>query len=180
VDFSQFLPRGHYADLPTLQRYFRAMMWLGRIDFPLLRTSPMAGTPELFRRSVTAAFALRGLMDADALARSRRRDAPVCAYVGAADSMAPPDVARLTAELGLAGVDLSAVSDEALAAALVAGAYGSQRILSQIVIQAPHEGTWPLDATFLFLGQRYVFDSHVFSNVVYDRVNLRASGVPCG
>lgn len=178
VDFSQFLPRGHYAQSAVLQRYFRAMMWLGRIDFPLLRTNPTTGTPELFRRSVAAAFALRGLMDADALARWRRIDATVRAFVGEPDSMGPPDVDRLKADLGLAGDDLSAVSDEALAAAIVAGAYGSQRILSQIVIQAPHEGTWPLAATFLFLGQRYVFDSHVFSNVVYDRVNLGASGVP--
>jgi hypothetical protein len=41
------------------------------------------------------------------------------------------------------------------------------------VIQAPHEGPWPLDAVFLFFGQRYTLDSHVFSNVVYDRVAKR-------
>ncbi len=176
VDFSQFLPRGHYTQSPVLQQYFRAMMWLGRIDFPFLRTNPMTGTSELFRRSVAGSFALRGLMDADARARWGLIDATVRAFVGEPDSMCPPDVDRLKADLGLAGDDLSAVSDEALAAAIVAGAYGNQRILSQIVIQAPHEGTWPLDATFLFLGQRYVFDSHVFSNVVYDRVNV--SGMP--
>ena len=32
------------------------------------------------------------------------------------------------------------------------------------------KGTLPLSRTFLLLGQRYVVDSHVFSNVVYDRV----------
>ena len=32
------------------------------------------------------------------------------------------------------------------------------------------EGTLPLSRSFLLLGQRYVVDSHVFSNVVYDRV----------
>jgi hypothetical protein len=31
-------------------------------------------------------------------------------------------------------------------------------------------GTLPLSRVFLLLGQRYVVDSHVFSNVVYDRV----------
>lgn len=172
IDWSQFLPRGHYADSLVLQRYFRAMIWLGRIDLPLLQTNPNTGTPELFRRSVAAAFALRGLMDADALARWERIDATVRAFVGEPDSMGPADVDRLKSDLGLSGDDLSAVPDEVLAAAIVAGAYGSQRILSQIVMQLPHEGTWPLDATFLFVGQRYVFDSHVFSNVVYDRVNL--------
>lgn len=32
-DFSQYKPRGYYAGNPTLEGYFRAMMWLGRITF---------------------------------------------------------------------------------------------------------------------------------------------------
>lgn len=177
VDFSQFRPRGHYATFPSLTAYFRASMWLGRIDLPMLRTDPSTGAPVLFRRSVAGALALRQLMDDAALARWRAIDATIRAFVGEPDSMGPPEVDRLLADLGLAGDDLSAVSDQALATALVAGAYGNQRILSQIVIQDPHPGTWPLDATFLFMGQRYVFDSHVLSNVVYDRVNP-GPGVP--
>lgn len=178
VDFSQFLPRGHYTDSAVLQRYFRAVMWLGRIDLPLLRTNPVTGAPELHRSSVVGAMALRGLMDAEAFARWGHVDAAIRAFVGEPDSMAPPDVDRLQAALGVVGADLTGVSDEALAAAIVAGAYGNQRILGQLVMQAPHEGAWPLDATFLLLGQRYAFDSHVFSSVVYDRVNPGTPGVP--
>ncbi len=171
IDFSQFKPRGHYVGVPALEQYFRAMMWMGRIDFPLLHTNSETGKTELIRRSVQGALALRGLMDQPAMARWQAIDQALRAFVGEPDSMSPPDVDRLKADLGLDGSDLSAISDEKLAAAIVAGAYGRQKILSQIVIQPPHEGAWPLDATFLFLGQRYVFDSHVFSNVVYDRVN---------
>ncbi len=173
VDWSQFLPRGHYTHTEALRRYFRAMIWLGRIDLPFLQTDPGTGTQVFRRRSVEAAFALRHLMDADAFARWSRVDATIRAFVGEPDSMGPPDVDRLEADLGIAGGDLSSVPDETLAAAIVAGAYGTQRILSQIVIQALHEGPWPLDATFLFMGQRYVFDSHVLSNVVYDRAPRR-------
>eukprot|EP00026_Physarum_polycephalum_P003451 Phypoly_transcript_03462.p1 GENE.Phypoly_transcript_03462~~Phypoly_transcript_03462.p1 ORF type:complete len:786 (+),score=111.21 Phypoly_transcript_03462:47-2404(+) len=32
IDFTQFKPRGHYAKLPALRQYFRAMTWLGTID----------------------------------------------------------------------------------------------------------------------------------------------------
>src|SRR5207244_4867388 len=32
LDFSQFKPRGHYMDTVRLQRYFKATLWLGRID----------------------------------------------------------------------------------------------------------------------------------------------------
>jgi len=34
-DYSQYKPRGHYTRTPELERYFRAMMWLGRITFSL-------------------------------------------------------------------------------------------------------------------------------------------------
>jgi hypothetical protein len=180
IDFSQFKPRGHYTDSPELERYFRTMMWLGRIDFPFLHTNPATGKPELVRRSVAAALALRSLMDEAALARWKRIDATVRGFVGEPDSMAPPEVDRLKADLGLAAgaVALDGISDEALAQAIVKGAYGKQRILSQIVMHPPHDDTWPLDATFLFFGQRYVFDSHVFSNLVYDRVNSSDPAVP--
>ncbi len=170
IDFSQWKPRGHYAGEPALERYFRAVMWLGRIDFPFLQTDPRAGKPVLVRRCVAAALALRAAMDDDARARWGRLDATIRAFVGEPDSMAPPEVDRLAADLAIAGPSLGGIADDALAAAIVAGAYGRQKILSQIVIQAPHDGPWPLDAVFLFFGQRYVFDSHVLSNVVYDRV----------
>jgi hypothetical protein len=172
VDFSQFKPRGHYTDDPRLEKYFRTMMWLARIDVALIHTDEGTGKPVLVRQGVSGALALRALMDSAAFDRWKRVDATVRAFVGEPDSMAPPEVDKLKADLHITGNDVDAsVSDEALAAALVAGAYGHQRILSQIVLQAPHDGeTWPLDATFNFFGQRYVFDSHVFSNVVYDRV----------
>ena len=170
IDFSQFKPRGHYTDDPRLGTYFRAMIWLGRMDLPFLHTDPATGQQQLVRRSVAAAFALRALLDDAALARWKRIDATVRAFVGEPDSMAPPDVDRLKTDLGLPGYDIAGVTDAALAQAITAGAYGGQRILSQIVIQGNHSGAWPIDASFLFFGQRYTFDSHVFSNLVYDRV----------
>jgi Protein of unknown function (DUF3160) len=173
IDFSQFKPRGHYTDDPRLESYFRAMIWLGRIDFPFIHTDSATSKQVLVRQSVNAAFALRALLDDAALARWKRLDRTIRAFVGEPDSMAPPEIDRLKADLGLAAYDVSGVSDAALAQAIVAGSYGQQKILSQIVIQAPHDGPWPLDAVFLFFGQRYTFDSHVFSNVVYDRVERR-------
>lgn len=32
-DYSQYIPRGHYTRSPALKKYFKAMMWLGRMTF---------------------------------------------------------------------------------------------------------------------------------------------------
>jgi hypothetical protein len=175
IDFSQFTPRGHYKGDPVLERYFRAMIWLGRIDFPIIEyTVGGDGTVQetLHRDLLAAAFALGAVMDDTATARWQRIDAIVGAFVGEHDAMTPPQLTALQADLGIGdATGLAAKSDDEIVQAIVAGGYGQQRISSQIVISPPHAGTLPLAATFLLMGQRYVVDSHVFSNVVYDRVN---------
>ena len=59
--------------------------------------------------------------------------------------------------------------DATIAAAIVAGNYGGQRISSHHD-QRVAGRTPPLSRVFMLMGQRYVLDSHVFSNVVFDRV----------
>lgn len=174
IDFSQFEVRGHYADYEDLASYFRAMMWLGRTDFRLLETQS-DGTRVFRRRQLEAALALRSLMDDGALRDWRAVDRAIGAFVGEHDYMIVPELDQLLADVGRsveAGV--GDVADEVLAQAILDGQYGEQRILSQIVIKNPASPrTLPLDASFAFLGQRYTVDSHVFSNVVYDRVEKR-------
>jgi hypothetical protein len=170
VDFSQFKPRGHYTQSPTLQRYFRAMMWLGRIELRLIETLEDGST--LFRRRpFEAALALRGLLG-DAERSYRRLDDSYRAFVGESDNMTLDDVQQLQAELRLPNVAAARDRDDAeLAAAITRGGYGEQQIASQLMMNGTADlHTLPLSRSFLLLGQRYTLDSHVFSNVVFDRV----------
>ncbi len=170
VDFSQLTPRGHYTDSETLKRYFRATMWLGRIDLRLIETQP--DHSQVFnRRQLEAAYVLRAVMNDAAMADWKRIDDTIGAFVGEPDNMTLPQLDALLHDLGLAGpAELSKKSDAEIAQAIVAGSYGAQRISSHIMVNGLRSGTMPLSSTFLLLGQRYVLDSHVFSNVVYDRV----------
>ncbi|GAI43997.1 unnamed protein product [marine sediment metagenome] len=34
-DYSQYVPRGHYTRNEKFKKYFKTMMWYGRIDFKL-------------------------------------------------------------------------------------------------------------------------------------------------
>jgi hypothetical protein len=172
VDFSQFAPRGHYLGVPELERYFRAMMWLGRMDLPIIDVDPNTGKTTFQRRMLEAAVGFSILLDSATFAHWKHIDDTVRAFVGEPDAMEPPDVPRLLADLKVTSPEqLATIPDEQISQAMVNGAYGQQAIASQIIIGLPHDGTLPLAATYLLMGQRYVVDSHVFSNVVYDRSN---------
>lgn len=169
-DFSQFTPRGHYTDAPELSRYFRAMMWLQRVDFRLIETQD-TGEQVFSRRQLEAALALRALMDDAALGRWRDIDQAVQAFVGEADYMLPPDLDAFLAELGAEDARaLEDRSDAELAQKILDGGWGAQRISSHYMVNGIGQGTMPLNRSLAFFGQRYTVDAHVFSNVVYDRV----------
>ncbi|WP_437785666.1 DUF3160 domain-containing protein [Sorangium sp. So ce1097] len=172
MDFSQFEPRGHYADrlLPELERYFRSMMWLGRVDLRFLATQP-DGTQRFDRRQLEGAYVLRALVGPETLARYKRIDDALQAFVGESDTMTLPELDGLIEDLGLNDASgLAGVPDERIAEVIVKEGHGAQRIASHIMINGLDRGTMPLSSSFALLGQRYVVDSHVFSNVVYDRV----------
>ncbi len=174
IDFSQFDPRGHYRGIPDLETYFRAMMWLGRIDLRLVETQP--DHSQVFHRDqLKASFGLLQVMGNQEKALHKNIDETIGAFVGEADNMTVAELDALLNDLGLASADkLDDLSDRQIAQTILNGGYGTQRISSHIMINGVGEGTMPLSSTFLLLGQRYVVDSHVFSNVVYDRVQRGA------
>jgi hypothetical protein len=175
IDFSQFMPRGHYADDTRLQAYFRAMIWLGRTDFRFLQydTFAPAGTPpRFFRRQFLDGLLLAALTDDNSrLTTWRQIDDVLRGFVGESDNMTVADFPKLRDVTGTATpAALAALSDDAIAQALLDGGFGIQRIASQVLFVPPEGAGVPLDRVFLFFGQRFVIDSQVFSDVVFDRV----------
>ena len=172
VDFSQYAPRGHYVGTPELERYFRSMMWLGAMDLRLIETQE-DGSSVFRRRQLELAYALRALFDSAALDDFGAIDGTVRAFVGESDNMTLAELDQLLADLDLGSASgLAELDDRTIAQAIVDGRYGTQQISGHILINGTR-GEIPLSSTFLLFGQRYVVDSHVFSNVVYGRVPER-------
>jgi hypothetical protein len=147
------------------------MMWLGRIDFRLIETQSN-GDLVFYRRQFDAMLALNALFDEQNRARHQSIDEVIETFVGESDNLKVSELARLLADLGAppnaAAVD---VPDQRVAQAILDGGYGAQRIASDIMVHGTaHQGPLPLHRAFLVFGQRYALDSHVFSNVVYDRI----------
>ena len=170
-DFSQFTPRGHYTDSPLLGQYFRAMIWLGRFDMRMIDVDD-EGNQRFDRRQFDAALGMTALWSqGDNRTAWQIMDTALDLFVGEPDSMKPPEFPALLQALGAADLTaVNAIDDATIQAALVAGNFGSQRIASRVMITGVRYQALPLPRSFLLLGQRYVIDSNVFSNVTYDRV----------
>jgi len=180
-DYSQYVPRGHYTRNEDFQRYFRAMMWHGRMSFHLANPDD----PEAARRETRGALLIvRALHNSQAggepaLDVWERIYEPTAFFVGTADDLTVhdytavaqavygglPDPATLAGEARL---------DEFIAAArqlrppAIVGGYVTDQ-------EDPEEVTMG----FRFMGQRFIPDSYMFQQLVYDQVKgYRGSGEP--
>jgi len=175
-DYSQFKPRGHYLGVPELEKYFQAMMWLGRTDFRFAEFDS-GNAKWLWRpRQVMGALLLRQAIEAGGASQGvQAADDLITLMVGPIDYIDLSGMAKLSADQGWqdpsAVEQLDAAAIDALIAKLAAGFYGKQQIASHYLETDPLSAeTTPLPPSFALLGQRFVIDSYVFSNVVYDRV----------
>ncbi|NOZ02308.1 MAG: DUF3160 domain-containing protein, partial [Deltaproteobacteria bacterium] len=162
-DFSQFKPRGHYTETEELQRYFRAMIWLGRTEIALTRHH---------REFIVSWLLLNIMQNAAKMGQWKAFDKTIQVFVGKSDNLTMDGFAQFMEDQG---ADLAKVIDPAAAEdlmrALEEGGYADQKIMSQIMATDPFSSTpTALPPIFLFLGQRFVIDSYVFHNVTYDRI----------
>lgn len=176
-DFSQFTVRGHYTDKPELGRYFQSMIWIGRTEFmltkPVQHDMPQQ-TDEDIQRQLIDASLLAGLIDDAGVGdRIAAIDGLLELLVGESDNVRAEHLTGLLGDLGMTDaadlLDMQRVKD--FQALLATKPYANQRINSQILYSNPMdpEQLAPPSA-FLLLGQRFIIDSYVFGNVVYDKI----------
>lgn len=168
VDFSQFKVRGHYENSELLRRYFKAMMWCGRID---LRVADAHG--ESSAREMGAAIVLHDLLRrAGKVETWRNFDQLLQAFVGRTDSMTFAHLDALLAAARIASPadvkDLATL--EQLQAKLLAGKLGLQQIPSDAFLVPRGPEQVPLPRSFTVLGQKFILDSWVLSKVVFDDI----------
>lgn len=184
LDFSQFTVRGHYTHefwgengRRTLGNYFKAMMWLGRMDFYL--TPPPAGpdeqpwTRDEIRRMMAGALLMNELLDmADVRDELNTIDEIITFMVGESDNLTPTELSSVVEELGITP---TSIYDDTLYDTfqneLVSNVVYGQRIMSAFFIVDPFSNTPDeLPVSYRLSGQRFIIDSYVLANVVYDRI----------
>ncbi|MDC0935009.1 DUF3160 domain-containing protein [Pirellulales bacterium] len=178
VDYSQFAPRGHYAQTSHLQHYFRAMMWLGRADcgFHFLPVDPTTGLIIDWRRELRNAALLSHLVRDSGNDSNLRAMAELHRLlVGRSDNLSVPQMLATMDSEQVADVEaLSGVNNpklEWLAASLSKSGEGQQQIRSQSIVSNPYDDyKVPPPALFQVFGQSFAADAFVLSHTVFDSI----------
>jgi hypothetical protein len=166
-DYTQYVPRGHYTLSPELERYFRAMMWYGRMTFHSeAGVVSLAKAREATRRAllITQLMHKVSVTTEPALTVWERIYLPTVFFVGKSDDLTVykyAAIARTIYGANLASVPVNSFGDEAKLTAF----------LNQVAALPP-----PLIAAdewgkgFRFMGQRFIPDSYMFEEMVLPRV----------
>jgi len=182
IDFSQFTPRSHYTDqyYPQLAKYFRAMMWLGRIEIYLSsprgagEPCPLPSTLDIQRQTITVLLLREAMELANGYPVYSEVEEVLRFFVGEPDNVTfeNVDYLKTAAQIGLASDLLDAVNLKRFQDTLLTNSFAYQKILSQIIVSTGVDSVVPASA-FLLFGQRFVIDSYIFAHVVYDRIPHR-------
>ncbi|MBC8124246.1 MAG: DUF3160 domain-containing protein, partial [Candidatus Kapabacteria bacterium] len=180
-DFSQMKPRGHYAGDPLLEAYFRALMWLGRTEIYI--TAPEGVEPEVppsdVLRQCNMAVELGKILQASGAVESLEKiETLLSALIGEQDNLSAGSLATIIADQQLTPDALQDTTTlkQFQRAAIAAGA--GQQILSQILIGSGGDKPITPSASFMVMGQRFLLDSYILSNVVHDKVSKRLMPSP--
>ena len=164
-DYSQYVPRGHYTRDEALGRYFRAMMWYGRINLRLKHP----------RETRLALLITRLLRQVDVGAQPAAEVwasvyDPTVFLVGKSDDLGFYEYGPLMDAVYGPGAELSSLADDAYLQAFIETA----KQLPPPQINSMWVYIWEDEdeATqgFRFMGQRFVLDAYIFEQLIWREV----------
>ena len=157
-DFTQYKPRGHYTRPPELTRYFKAMMWFGRITFQCKYNDEA-------QRAILIAKAVKG--DKQAWNSYASMSNVIDFMVGQPDDLTVQEILKAAEDvMGSLDESFDAMFDEAKLEELktVLAELRPPKINSDVT--TPDKTVWGMRV----FGQRYVPDSYIFQELVYSKV----------
>jgi hypothetical protein len=187
IDWSQFKPRGHYdvtdpnltweMDLP---KYFKVMMWLGRIEIYLMAPAEGSGglcpsqTFQDIKRQIIDSYLIKELIDySNSYDDYLDIENTIKIFVGEQDNITLDNLEYLKNAISLSDADefLDSLKVIEFQDSLKNQSFAYQLILSQILMGDPLNADSIVPASaFMLFGQRFIIDSYITASVVYDRI----------
>lgn len=169
LDYSQFQPRGYYEGDERLERYFRAMMWYGQVNFA-------QDDEDLDRSAALMTVALEG----EALSTWESVYAVTSFFAGASDDNGYPEYRPIVDEAYGQGATTSDLLSNEEAWARFHELTAQAKAPKINSLPTPDEGT---DADklaegrgFRLMGQRFSLDAAIMQQLVYSNVGDDANG----
>lgn len=162
-DYSQYKVRGYYEGNETLEKYFRAMMWYGRIAFSFEEE-------ELVKSAILQNLALSENADSwDGIYKV------TSFFAGASDDVGYPELSQIIATEYGESVDVSALPTNKDAYDAVLSAAKTIKIpsINSIPVMDGEESVIP---SYRFMGQRFTIDGAIMQRLIYDDVMANSSG----
>jgi hypothetical protein len=177
-DYSQYIPRGHYTRSEELKKYFRTMMWYGRLTYRLRDEFET-------RRALLMTQTLRTASAADgtpAMALWQNIYEPTVFIVGKADDLSFFEYGALMDSVFGANPDPASFADEARFAAFMEAAKTLPPPQVNSMWVWIWEDTEQATKGFRFMGQRFTLDAYVFGQVIWRKVGTQENprGLPKG
>lgn len=168
-DYSQYIVRGHYTRSPILRRYFQSMMWLGRMTFSCENAQDPASRAAT-RSALLLLQAMQRLYinNRSAITMWDEIYQPTVFFVGKSDDINPLNYLPLIDEVY--GADWPAQTADLFHDDDLLNAFFSKtESLPSAAIPYPGQP----DKGFRFMGQRFIPDSWMFSELVFPNVPSR-------
>lgn len=170
-DYSQYRPRSYYASTPLLSKYFRVMMWYGRINF----------TQQYEQDNRCALLMNLALSDAKCYEEWHKIYEVTSFLVGSSDDLLYNEYIPIIT--GIYGTDFTLNS-------LVGNEDAWEKFKAAIALLRGPEinslGVWADSIDYVdwesdvkgyrFMGQRFVLDAAIFQNLLYDEVKPASDG----
>lgn len=177
-DYSQYIPRGHYTRSEQLKKYFKAMMWYGRLTYRLRDEFET-------RRALLMIQTLRTATAADgtpAMTLWQQIYEPTVFIVGKADDLSFFEYGRLMDQVFGPDPDPASFADDAKFAEFM------EAVKALPPPQVNSMWVWIWEDTdeatkgFRFMGQRFTLDAYVFGQLIWRKVGTeqKPRGLPKG
>ena len=159
-DYSQYVPRGHYTRSETLENYFKAMMWYGRIMFRLKSEE----------ETKQALYIVKAIIDTGTLDLWDTIYEPTVFFVGKTDDLNIFEYKACAEEVYGESFTIQDLQDTQKLTVFIEKAqeYRDPRINSSWV--KDYQDVAEETKGFRFMGQRFIPDSYMFQQLVYDKV----------
>ena len=161
-DYSQYKPRGYYDGDPELEKYFRAMMWYGRVAYAF-------DNEDMVRSAILQSVAINDAKDTWEGIYSI-----TSFFAGRSDDPGYNELSQIV-ESSYGSADVSAIASNKDAFAKVMSAVKELNTpsINSVPVEDGEENVIP---SYRFMGQRFTIDAAIMQRLIYRNVQENSAG----